>query len=65
MTPKAEAPRKSRVVVIEDHPVLRDALQQLIDGQPDLTCVGVADSTSDAKQLVEQSNPILWFWICG
>ena len=59
MTPKAEAPRKSRVVVIEDHPVLRDALQQLIDGQPDLTCVGVADSTSDAKRLVEQCKPNL------
>src|SRR5881409_4291486 len=59
MTPKAEAPRKSRVVVIEDHPVLRDALQQLIDGQPDLTCVGAADSTSDAKRLVEQCKPDL------
>ena len=59
MTPKAEAPRKSRVVVIEDHPVLRDALQQLIDGQPDLTCVGAADNTSDAKRLVEQCKPDL------
>jgi len=59
MTPKAEAPRKSRVVVIEDHPVLRDALQQLIDGQPDLTCVGVADNTLDAKRLVEQCKPDL------
>lgn len=59
MTPKAEGPRKSRVVVIEDHPVLRDALQQLIAGQPDLTCVGVADSTSDAKWLVEQCKPDL------
>src|SRR5437773_7829128 len=59
MTPKAEAPRKSRVVVIEDHPVLRDALKQLIDGQPDLTCVGVGDSTSDAKRLVEQCEPDL------
>ena len=59
MTPKAEAPRKARVVVIEDHPVLRDALKQLIDGQPDLTCVGVADSTSDAKRLVEQFKPEL------
>lgn len=59
MTPKAEAPGKSRVVVIEDHPVLRDALKQLIDGQPDLTCVGVADSTLDAKRLVEQCKPDL------
>jgi len=59
MTPKAEAPRKSRVVVIEDHPVLCDALKQLIDGQPDLARVGVADSTSDAKRLVEQCKPDL------
>ena len=59
MTPKAEAPGKSRVVVIEDHPVLRDALQQLIDCQPDLTCVGAADNTSDAKRLVEQCKPDL------
>ena len=59
MTPKGEASRKSRVVVIEDHPVLRDALQQLIDGQLDLTCVGVADSTPDAKRLVEQCKPDL------
>src|SRR5258708_16501574 len=59
MTPKGEAPRKSRVVVIEDHPVLRDALKQLIDGQPDLTCVGVADNTSDARRLVEQCKPDL------
>src|SRR5207244_10740954 len=58
MTPKAD-PGKSRVVVIEDHPVLCDALKQLIDGQPDLTCVGVADSTSDAKRLVEQCKPDL------
>src|SRR5438093_12395132 len=58
MKPKAD-PRKSRVVVIEDHPVLCDALKQLIDGQPDLTCVGVADSTSDAKRLVEQCKPDL------
>ena len=59
MTSKAEAPGKSRVVVIEDHPVLCDALKQLIDGQPDLTCVGIADSTSDAKGLVEQCKPDL------
>src|SRR4029077_226234 len=43
----------------EDHPVLSDGLRQLIDKQPDLTCVGVADSTSDAKRLVEQCKPDL------
>jgi DNA-binding NarL/FixJ family response regulator len=50
---------KSRVIVVEDHPVLSDGLRQLIDKQPDLACVGVADNTSDAKRLVEQSKPDL------
>jgi len=46
--------RKSHVVVVEDHPVLCDGLKQLIGGQPDLDCVGVADNISDAKRLVEE-----------
>ncbi len=50
---------KSRVLVVEDHPVLSDGLRQLIDKQPDLACVGVADNTSDAKRLVEQCKPDL------
>lgn len=51
--------RKSRVVVVEDHPVLCDGLRQLINSQPDLTCVGVADNTPDAKQLAEECEPDL------
>jgi DNA-binding NarL/FixJ family response regulator len=59
MTPKEEAPGKSRVIVIEDHPGLCDGLRQLIDKQPDVACVGVADNTSDAKRLVERCKPDL------
>ena len=51
--------RKSRVVVVEDHPVLCDALKQLIGSQPDLACVGVADDISSAKRLVEECRPDL------
>jgi DNA-binding NarL/FixJ family response regulator len=51
--------RKSRVVVVEDHPVLCDGLKQLIGSQPDLACVGVADNASDAKRLVEECKPDL------
>src|SRR5437588_8287628 len=51
--------RKSHVVVVDDHPVLCDGLKQLIDRQPDLTCVGVADNTSDAKRLVQECKPDL------
>jgi len=51
--------RKSHVVIVEDHPVLCDALKQLINNQPDLACVGVAADISDAKQLVEECKPDL------
>jgi DNA-binding NarL/FixJ family response regulator len=51
--------RKSHVVIVDDHPVLCDGLKQLIDRQPDLTCVGVADNTSDAKRLVQECKPDL------
>src|SRR5207249_8030685 len=51
--------RKSHVVVVDDHPVLCDGLKQLIDRQPDLTCVGVADNTSDARRLVQECKPDL------
>jgi DNA-binding NarL/FixJ family response regulator len=57
MTPRGESHKKSRTVVVEDHPMLCDGLKQLINNQPDLVCVGVADNTPDAKRLVEQSKP--------
>jgi DNA-binding NarL/FixJ family response regulator len=59
MNPTTQTERKSRVVVVEDHPVLCDGLKQLIDNQPDLTCSGVADNTLDAKRLAEQCQPDL------
>ena len=51
--------KKSPVVVVEDHPVLCDGLKQLINSQPDLACVGVAEDISGAKRLVEECKPDL------
>ncbi len=34
MTPKGESHKKSRTVVVEDHPVLCDGLKQLINNHP-------------------------------
>ena len=56
MSSRKESQKKARTIVVEDHPVLSDGLRQLIDKQPDLACVGVADNTSDAKRLVERSE---------
>jgi DNA-binding NarL/FixJ family response regulator len=59
MNAMTQTETKSHVVIVDDHPVLCDGLKQLIDRQPDLTCVGVADNTSDAKRLVQQCKPDL------
>ena len=59
MNPRQESQKKSNVIVIEDHPVLSSGLRQLIDNQPDLACVGVADNISDGKRLVEERKPNL------
>ena len=39
--------------------MLCEGLKQLIDRQPDLSCIAVADNTSDAKRLAEQCKPNL------
>ena len=59
MNATIQTERKSQVVVVEDHPLLREGLKQLIDGQRDLSCVAVADNTWDAKRLAEQCKPDL------
>jgi len=59
MTSKSHAPRKSRIVVVEDHPVVCAGLMQLIGSQADLSCAGTAEDTAAAKQLVEQCKPDL------
>jgi DNA-binding NarL/FixJ family response regulator len=51
--------RKSHVVIADVHPLLCDGLRQLIDRQPDLLCVGVADNALDAKRLAQQCEPNL------
>jgi DNA-binding NarL/FixJ family response regulator len=59
MSANGQGQKKSRTIVVEDHPVLCDGLMQLICGQPDLTCISSADNTLDAKRLVEQYKPDL------
>ena len=59
MTVKEQAPRKSRIITIDHHPVVSVGLKQLLHDQPDLICIGMADNTADAKRLVEECKPDL------
>lgn len=46
-----------RIVLVDDHPVVRAGLRALIDGQDDLSVVGEADRLDRAVAAVEEHRP--------
>src|SRR5256885_17028131 len=52
-----EALQKFRVVLVEDHPMFREQLAQLINKEPGMTVCGEADNIHDAFQLIESKAP--------
>lgn len=46
-----------RVVVVDDHPVVRDGIRGMLDGQPDLTVVGEAGDGREAIAVVARERP--------
>jgi DNA-binding NarL/FixJ family response regulator len=50
---------KQRILVVDDHPLVRDGLIQLIRRQPGLTCCGESDCVFSAHQSALKENPDL------
>ena len=50
---------KSRLLIVDDHPLVRAGLERLIRFEPGLEVCGAADSSGDAIRLVHQLNPDL------
>ena len=48
---------KKRVLIVDDHPLMREALAQLIGKQRDLIVCGEAATAEDAKRTVETDAP--------
>lgn len=46
-----------RVLIVDDHDVLASSLAHVLDAEPDLTCVGVANTLARARSLVATSSP--------
>ncbi len=44
---------KIRVLVVDDHPIVREGLTSLINRQPDLTCCGEAGTIPEAQKALE------------
>src|SRR6266403_4518148 len=52
-----EGLQKFRVVLVEDHPMFREQLAQLINKEPGMTVCGEADNIHDALRLIESEKP--------
>jgi DNA-binding NarL/FixJ family response regulator len=48
---------KHKVFLVDDHPIVREGLAQLINKETDLTVCGEAGDVSDALQAISESKP--------
>jgi DNA-binding NarL/FixJ family response regulator len=48
---------KTRILIVDDHPMMRDGLRQLIAHEPDLEVCGEAEDAVDAVQQAEAARP--------
>jgi DNA-binding NarL/FixJ family response regulator len=58
-SPPALPTAKSRVLLVDDHPVVREGLEIRLNAEPDLTVVGLAEDTHQAMELIESTHPDL------
>ena len=53
-TKKSRAATTIRVMVVDDHPAMREALRTTIDSHPDLAVIAEADDGQSALKLLKQ-----------
>ncbi len=53
------AVKKTRVLIVDDHPMTRAGLVHVINHQPDLTVCGEAESAAQALDILDSSRPDL------
>lgn len=58
-SPGSPAPRALRVVIVEDHTLMREGLARLITSQPDLTIAGEATDAASGLDLILRVKPDL------
>lgn len=56
-SPEDSNPQPCRVVIVDDHPIVRAGLAALIDAETDLEVCGQAEDAPEARRLVERERP--------
>ena len=57
MASKQENPIRKKVLVVDDHPIMRQGLTMLIEQEPDLTLCGEAEDAHEAMEAIERLGP--------
>ena len=50
------AKQKNRIFIVDDHPIVRKGLTQLINQEPDLTVCGEAENAEIALELLKKGK---------
>jgi DNA-binding NarL/FixJ family response regulator len=56
-TPAPRASPSKRVFIVDDHPLMRESMARLINGEPDLICCGGANSAEQAVSEITKTKP--------
>ena len=57
MNQPSTAAKQIRVLVVDDHPLMRDGIVSMIDSEPDMTVIAQASNGLEAIELYEQYRP--------
>ena len=57
MSPEIPPARTLSIIVVDDHPAIRDAVAHAASAQDDMVVAGVAGSAAEAFELVRRTNP--------
>src|SRR5215203_4387885 len=56
---QSKGPMKKKIFIVDDHPMMRDGLAQMIANEPDLSVCGEAENASEALEKIEKLRPDL------
>ncbi|MET0292304.1 MAG: response regulator transcription factor [Steroidobacteraceae bacterium] len=57
MTRPTSPPRRRKVLIVDDHPIVRQGLRSMIDAEPDLRICGEAENEREARLAIRELQP--------